>query len=240
MGGIPELRTRAGSTFTVPPGDKTWWTIVEVFGQDSYRLADLAVDGGAPMILDVGANIGAFAIAVCARWPEARVICFEPAPIAYDALVKNIEQNGCVDRVETAAKAVTGRSWVSTVTLFERPADSSTSTVVESLAGRPDSSPGHWTQVSAVALDDIVGSIAGSVHCLKLDVEGAEYDIVADTSLDTLRRFRCAVVEYHPVPGRELDELVKRFRSASMTWSHWERSTEPGRGTCWFTAETSP
>src|SRR5258708_33522786 len=54
MGGIPEIRTRAGSMFTVPSGDKTWWTIVEVFGQDSYQLADLALDGGAPVVVDVG------------------------------------------------------------------------------------------------------------------------------------------------------------------------------------------
>lgn len=230
------LRTRSGPVLTVPSGDGTWCTVVEVFGRDAYRLADLRLDTQAPVFVDIGANIGAFALAVCSRWPEARVVCLEPAPGAFAHLVSNLEANGCAARVDAIAAAVTGQSGPSLVSLFERPSDSCTSTTVIAFARAPASPPGRWVQVRAVCLDEVLANFERGIDCMKLDVEGAEYDIVAGTQLATLRRLRHVVVEYHPVPDRELAELVERFAQAGLAWTRWERSPELGRGVCWFAA----
>ena len=40
-----------------------------------------------PRILDIGANLGAFAIWASKRWPGASFICFEPHPTTYKLLL---------------------------------------------------------------------------------------------------------------------------------------------------------
>lgn len=44
----------------------------------------------APVILDIGANVGAFTVACLQRWPEAQVHAYEPEPEIYVCLVGNV------------------------------------------------------------------------------------------------------------------------------------------------------
>ncbi|HTE78532.1 MAG TPA: FkbM family methyltransferase, partial [Xanthobacteraceae bacterium] len=44
-----------------------------------------------PTILDVGANIGGFAIWAAKRWPGCEVFCYEPVPETFLLLKANIE-----------------------------------------------------------------------------------------------------------------------------------------------------
>ena len=46
------------------------------------------------VVLDVGANIGFFALLLQSRAPGIKVHCFEPGPITFDRLVGNIRLNG--------------------------------------------------------------------------------------------------------------------------------------------------
>ena len=171
---------------TVPPGGGAWCTVVEVLGQDVYRLADLRLNAQAPVFIDIGANIGAFALAVGSGWPHARFVCLEPAPGAFADLVSNPEANGCTARA--VAAAVTGESGPSIVSLFERPSDWCTSTTVNAFAHASASPPGRWGRVPAVCLGAVLADFERGVDCLELDVAGAEYDIVTGTQLATLRR----------------------------------------------------
>lgn len=45
----------------------------------------------APVILDVGANIGLFSLYMKQKYPAARIVAFEPAPENYQALLRNLE-----------------------------------------------------------------------------------------------------------------------------------------------------
>jgi FkbM family methyltransferase len=46
-------------------------------------------------VLDIGANIGAFALRAHREWPEARVICYEPMPFNVEALSRNVSAAWC-------------------------------------------------------------------------------------------------------------------------------------------------
>ncbi|MEO1270801.1 MAG: FkbM family methyltransferase [Myxococcota bacterium] len=50
--------------------------------------------GPAPVVLDVGANIGLFALELRRRYPDATIYAFEPIPAIYQALVANAETHG--------------------------------------------------------------------------------------------------------------------------------------------------
>ncbi len=61
----------------------------EVFTEDCY-LGELDHLGPRPVVLDVGANIGLFALRLLREYPEARLHCFEPAPPTFEVLAQNL------------------------------------------------------------------------------------------------------------------------------------------------------
>lgn len=69
---------------------------------------------------------------------------------------------------------------------------------------------------------------------MKLDVEGAECDIVTGTRLDTFRRLRHAVAEYRPVPDREFAAPFERPAKVGLAFTKWERCPQFRRGVCWL------
>ena len=57
------------------------------------------------VFVDIGANVGSYTVlasAVCG----ARTIAFEPVPSTYDRLIRNVNANGIVDRVDARMQAV--------------------------------------------------------------------------------------------------------------------------------------
>lgn len=227
------LRTRVGPVLSAPPRDGAWWTVYQVFAMDVYRLSDIEGHTNPMMFLDIGANVGAFATAVCARWPAAQGVCVEPAPAIFTFLQRNLAANGLAGRVRTIEAAVASPARSRTVSLLERHSDSPRNTIISD--DSPEASRcGRWTAVRAVTLEEIIGDVAGPIDLLKLDVEGAEYESICQTPLEALKRVRRAVVEYHPVPGHGYNEIVERFQEAGLLWSRWERGALSGMGTCWF------
>jgi FkbM family methyltransferase len=51
---------------------------------------DLPYEHAAPVILDIGANIGAFALWAIGRWPGCRIHCYEPLPSNFEILARNL------------------------------------------------------------------------------------------------------------------------------------------------------
>jgi FkbM family methyltransferase len=56
---------------------------------------------GARQILDVGANIGWYAVRFAKRNPEVRIHAFEPMPVSYSYLQRNVAANGLGAQVAT-------------------------------------------------------------------------------------------------------------------------------------------
>ena len=72
---------------------------------------------------------------------------------------------------------------------------------------------------------------AGRVDLVKIDCEGAEYDIILNSSLSCWDSVSCVLLEYHPVPGHSWDELARHFEELGFTIS-WLDADEsrPGLG----------
>jgi FkbM family methyltransferase len=114
-------------------------------------------------ILDLGSHIGASIIYFRARYPNARILGVEPNPEIFPLLKKNV---GALPFVEVMHAAVAAHS--GTVLFYPALANFNSSTVA--VAG--DCS----VEVPAMTLDQLIGSEA-SVNLLKVDVEGAEFDV---------------------------------------------------------------
>ncbi|MBJ7608234.1 MAG: FkbM family methyltransferase [Candidatus Dormibacteraeota bacterium] len=177
--------------------------IYQVFADDDYGLVDYAAvhQGEQLTVIDIGAHVGSFALAVCELLPGASVTSYEPSPTSVEYLRRNVEANGLSERVRTIAKAVGGGS--EPVVLYEASDASCVSSTTAWLA------PAGAVQrtVESVSFDDVIGPSQDDIDLLKVDCEGAEYEIVRGGSPSSWRRVRRLVIEHHAVPGESWSEL---------------------------------
>lgn len=229
-----EMRVRRGPTLRTPEGDRSWWTAVECFGRDCYRLGAMQLRA-APVVVDVGANVGAFTLALLVQRPDAQVAAYDASPAAVAVLAGNIAANNAGNQVTVHHNAVVGAADQSTIWLNEHVGDLCTSSVLDS---RDPVGSVHRVAVPAVALSTILSAYPGDVDLVKLDVEGAEYEIVQQTPIELLGKVQWMVVEYHDVPGHDLQELASCLAAAGMVWVRQVHSALPRQGLAWWVKES--
>jgi FkbM family methyltransferase len=100
--GMKETTLPNGLKVTVINDDETKFLYNEIFVEGIYDEHDIDL-GQDPVILDVGANIGLFALYAAKRFPTSVIYCFEPAPPCLAALHKNVAMLGERARIIGAA-----------------------------------------------------------------------------------------------------------------------------------------
>jgi FkbM family methyltransferase len=121
-------------------------------------------------VIDCGANIGMSVLFFKAFKPDAEVLAFEPDPMTFAGLLQNADRNG-LRNVRAENAAVGDRD--GTIALYR------SSTDPGGLTGSIDPSWGGQ-QRQDVRVVRRSALLRQPVDFLKLDVEGAEYEIVAD------------------------------------------------------------
>lgn len=152
--------------------------------------------GGAPRILDLGANIGLSALFFKQLYPQAAITALEADPDIFRYLEQNVHGNGFrdVELVNRAAWCEEG-----TVSFHHEGADGG----FVAPAGAEDA-----RRVEAV--DVAVLLRQRQFDFLKMDIEGAE-EFVLPACVDSLANVGRIFVEYHSRPGRRqcLHELLE-------------------------------
>jgi FkbM family methyltransferase len=152
-----------------------YWEIIE---QQIYRFE---ARGRAPYIIDGGANIGLSVYYFKQLYPAARVVAFEPDETLFAVLERNVRRWG-FQHVELVRRAL----WSAETTLAFR-ADGA-------LGGRvTEAGGGAEVSVQTARLRDYLDR---DVDLLKLDIEGAETEVLLDCA-DLLPRAEHVFVEYH-------------------------------------------
>jgi FkbM family methyltransferase len=133
------------------------------------------------VFIDVGANIGAYALFVAGlSGPGARILAVEPQPDIFDKLAYNIAQNP-FGTVKAVACAVADKAGELTLFVDQRNSGESSLKVV-------GTNEGAAIRVPAVPLLDLVrGESIDRIDAIKLDVEGAE-DLILEPFLRTAPR----------------------------------------------------
>jgi len=220
------FRCRTGPTLRTARAPSSYLPVLEVVVDDAYHLSRLPWTGNpnAPIrVLDVGAHVGAFAVTLAARYPRARVACFEPSPEAGEYLAANIAANDLSDRVNWHGAAVGPH--VGTARLLREVAGSCGSTLLPELA--PEA-----TSAIDVEVVDLATAIAasGGPQLVKLDCEGGEYGIILDSDPALWESVRCVLLEYHPVRNHSWAELQTRFARLGFRTSWHDPDETPGLG----------
>lgn len=186
--------------------------------EDEYRLGELpdllcppraAGEGPGvrgPRILDVGANVGAFAAAAGLRFERPRIACVEPSPLHWPALEATAQlvrerheadvtlvRGALVSPLPAAGEGPGVRAAVRQH--YELACDAEPGNTG---ATRVIPSAGEGPGVRIVELAEILDELGWeTAELLKLDCEGAELDLLERCDLATLARVRWIVGEYH-------------------------------------------
>jgi FkbM family methyltransferase len=140
-----------------------------------------------PNIIDCGANIGCATLYFKFLAPDARITCFEPSPLAFPYLERNVKENRLQD--VTLIQAACGKN--NTPIVFHMDPDHSTGSTTKNI-WRGEL---HDCEVQQVRLSD---QLKETVDLLKLDVEGAEWDVIEDlTSTGRISLVQRMIIEFH-------------------------------------------
>lgn len=174
----------------------------EIFLEQIYKFF---IDVRSPLIIDCGANIGLSVIYFKQLYPEAQIIAFEPDANAFHALEVNVKAFH-FPNVTLYQKAV----WDSVTELSFLPDGTVGGRIVDG------HSIDNVVSVTTVRLKDFLNQ---HVDFLKIDIEGAEYDVIKDCR-DFLRNVDYLFVEYHSKPDtvQSLHEILQIIQNAGFRY----------------------
>jgi FkbM family methyltransferase len=191
------------SQLTLRPGTTDSTVVREIWDENVYHLSPECFLESA-VAVDVGANIGAFALRA-AELGARRIVAFEPELDNFRTLLSNLESNPFAKTVVEPVHAAIWRDdgWLSTV-------GTGGGAKVTTVDG------GRDNRVRCLTLDRVFEENAiGECGFLKLDAEGAEYAILGAASTQTLNRCRRIALEFHAAST----EVFGRF-IAALTRTH--------------------
>ncbi len=221
------FETRNGVIMEVPI--RLLQTFKEIFMDECYLAGlenDVAPDS---TIIDIGANAGYFTLFAASIYPQAKLFSFEPVPVNYAQLKRHRDLNDAC-KISCFPLAVAGHSGKINLT-FDRGDSFTTSATM--LASKENK--GEFLSIPCVTLKEIMDENAiGKCDLLKMDCEGAEYDILYNCPPEYLQRINQIAMEVHrgEKETQNIDALEAFFRQqgfftrrkpVGMLWA-WRRS----------------
>ncbi len=174
--------------------------------------------------LDIGAHIGLFSV-LMARLvgPSGRVFSFEPVPAIRDILCETLRLNDCIEITETRGEAVastTGRA-----TFYD-----TGETISNAGSLIPTARSRSEFPVETVSVDDFAVRRGIFVHCLKIDAEGAELQILRGACRTLLACRPVVLLALHPTvlrrSGASLAEVWGVLQGHGMIALHDNRPVD--------------
>lgn len=188
----------------------TLYAYNEIFVDRCYDVATPRKD---PVIVDIGANTGLFALRMKQLYPLCRVFCYEPFPANFDQLQETIRVNG-LQGVTTIRKAVGGRAGSARLYVHQR-----------NLGGHSffaqQASSDVYIDVEVVELRRILDELGQAIDILKIDCEGAEFEILMGLAAAQAARLPLIMVE--PMPRLyDVKQMIAHMRS--LQYAHEYRN----------------
>ena len=203
---VTRLRLRNGLDIESAAGALLVPLYKEIVYKDDYRLRTDPLPAGA-VVVDIGANIGMFSLHVAADLGAARVYAFEPFPESFALLRRNAEHNH-LDAIVPIPLAIAGEAGTRELHMQGRHG-------VHSLFG----TSGEAVRIECITLAEAFARY-DITRCdfLKLDCEGAEYEILLKAPSDVYARIQRLALEYHDwITDHHHDELVRRLTAEGFT-----------------------
>ena len=182
----------------------------EIWEENVYEVKDTHFNLGG-VVIDIGANIGTFSI--YAAHFGATVYAIEPEPHNLEALKYNIEINNMQDKIYSCPYAISDYK--------------GTAIIHDSGGGSSIKDDGAFgAEVEVMSLDNFFTLYhINEVDVLKIDVEGAELEIILGASKENLQKCKYITMEFDIRTGRQMGDMVQKLSETHhvRTMGSWER-----------------
>lgn len=200
---ISMIQLRNGVVFNAPDAVDLDFLFHEIWIHEFYAPAGYEI-GPNQTVVDIGGNIGVFAMYAATKAPGVTVLAFEPFPQNAEFFAANREASGA-DRVNLSSVAVAADRGSRTLRVED-------AWILHSLVDRDSEATG--LTVESIPLDDIIADLP-ACHLLKLDCEGGEYEILysaSDRSLAKIARIVCEfnVLDFDRRNGYALCDFLRK------------------------------
>jgi len=196
--------------------EKTWPALLEMYIQkERLKFKDFLPKRN-QIVIDAGASLGDYTLIYSKLiGKRGKVITFEPNKKAFNLLLKNIEANK-VSNVIALRMAL----WNEEGTISIKEGNFST---LDKISSEKE----NTYRVKAITLDSIVKKLKlKRVDLVKIDVEGAEVQVLKG-SLETIRRFHPKIiVEVHEWLGVKSNEIMQLLKKYGYKLTHEYRINE--------------
>ena len=197
---IPETVILDGREFKIPDSISFYYVYREIFENEIYRFP---CNNTKPVILDCGANTGVSVLYFKKLYPECLITAVEADPMIFNILRENLRSSECsnVTLVQGALSAESGK-----LPFVSEGADGGR-------LSNNNEGMNEVVMVDCINLDDL---IVGPVDFLKMDIEGAEVDVLLNSEkLGSVERM---FVEYHSFRNspQRLDDLLKKISNCGF------------------------
>lgn len=195
----PTTTDLLGLPLQLPDAASFLWTHWEIFTEQIYAFE---ARNARPRIIDGGANIGLSILYFKQLYPASHIVAFEPDPQLFSLLRSNVHRISA-----TEVELVNAALWMENGNLpfMVEGADGGR------IAGVQDTAT---LSVPTVRLREYLGD---RVDLLKLDIEGAETEVLLDCG-EALHQVDRLYVEYHSFTDQRqtLPDLLEVLRSAGF------------------------
>ena len=217
---LPPMVLRNGLTLHHDPADDPILLFRELFVHRCYTRDGFYAPRSDDVVLDIGGNVGFFAVSLQWMTPGVRVHSFEPAADTRARLLRNVTANGLDALVTVYPFAVTNAPG-------EVQLNAASLTGHRSLFDRETATEAPGESVPSINLAQAIELTGASqIDLLKIDVEGSEIEIVEGADAGTWKKIRRGVVEYHDLFRPACQGRVTRVLAA-QGFSSLETLPEP-------------
>lgn len=198
-----KMRLRNGLVFYVRPYSSDISCLQSITMENEYFRYFNVMPGD--VVVDIGANIGSFAVPVAYREPTARLVVVEPVEANVSLLKKNIEANN-LKNVSVVRAAISDQT--ETLIIYHgKGAWHASGSLYKIDATNSD----HKEEVESLTLGALFVEYNIEVcDFLKMDCEGAEYKILFSLPDDVWKKIKKIALEFHNFePEKNQFDIVK-------------------------------
>ena len=212
------FETRSGLKIKIRVNSTDLMALTHVWMIQEYSGDDFPISND-DVIIDVGAHIGLFALFASQFCKNGKIFCYEPIKENYKILIENIEMNQ-IQNIFPNNLAVTKET--SRVKIFLNDDQSGHSMFIQNK---------NFVEVDSKSLSDIfIDNGIKECDFLKLDCEGAEYEIIDSLPIEYFNKIENIVIEYHLADSKpELGKnLIKKIQDAGFKIKTREHHNDMG------------
>lgn len=181
------------------------WSVKETFIDQFYTRFGVPVEDGWT-VMDIGAGIGDYSIHAAYGKPNVKVHAFEPYPGSFALMRENFSLNK-TDNVQAYQQAV----WSKTGQLY-LDLDTGEPLQISSHNLNTSVEENQGLSVDAVSLENVLSKMSITrLDLLKMDCEGAEYEILLNTPHEILRMVERIIMEYHDLDAQRAHPVLVDF-----------------------------